>query len=61
MQFIVDKEDVISDIEAISGPELLREAAVKALSKSPNWVPAIQNGKKVNSYKNQPITFRLEK
>ena len=60
VQFIVGKDGSVSEIEAISGPELLRDAAVNVLKESPNWKPAVQNGKKVKSYKRQPIVFRLE-
>jgi protein TonB len=60
VQFIVDKNGTLSDIEAISGPALLQEAAVNVIKNSPNWKPAIQDGKKVKSYKKQPITFRLQ-
>jgi len=59
VQFIVGKDGSLSDIQAISGPELLWEAAEKVIKESPNWKPALQNGKKVKSYKKQPITFRL--
>ncbi len=61
VQFIVCKDGSICDIEAISGPEELRETAVNVLKKTPNWVPALQNGKIVRSYKKQPITFRLRR
>jgi protein TonB len=60
LQFIVCTDGSVCDIEAISGPPLLREAAVKALKNTPNWTPAVQGGKKVKSYKKQPITFRLQ-
>ena len=60
VQFIVDKNGSLSNIEAISGPELLQEAAVSVIRNSPNWKPAIQFGRKVKSYKKQPITFRLQ-
>ncbi len=60
VQFIVSRDGSLSDIEAISGPELLREAAVKVIEMSPKWVPASINGRKVKSYKKQPIMFRLE-
>ncbi len=60
VQFIVDKNGALSDIEAISGPELLQEAAVSVIRNSPHWKPAIQFGRKVKSYKKQPITFRLQ-
>ena len=59
VQFIVEKDGSLSDIQAVSGPELLWDAAIKVIKESPNWKPAVQNGKKVKSYKKQPITFRL--
>jgi len=60
VQFIVDREGVVSDVQAISGPEELKEVAVKVIRQSGKWIPAIQNGNKVKSYKAQPITFALE-
>lgn len=49
----------VSDIEAISGPTEggLREEAVRVIKKSGKWVPAISHGRKVKSYKRQPIIF----
>ena len=60
IQFIVDKDGIVSDVEAISGPAELREAAVKVIKKSGTWNAAIQNGRKVKSYKKQPIVFKLQ-
>jgi protein TonB len=60
VQFIVDKEGMVSDVEAIAGPNELRGEAVRVIKKSGKWEPAVQNGRKVKSYKKQPITFRLE-
>ena len=60
VRFVVDKEGNVSDVEAISGPDALRAAAVNVIKKSGQWEPAIQNGRKVNSYKSQPITFKLD-
>ncbi len=62
VQFIVDMDGNVSDVEAISGPATggLREEAVRVIRKSGKWEPAIQNGRKVKSYKKQPITFKLE-
>lgn len=59
VQFIVDKEGNVSDIEAVSGPVELRAEAVRVIKKSGKWTPAIQNGRKVKSYKKQPIGFRI--
>lgn len=62
VQFIVDKEGNVSDVQAISGPTEggLREEAVRVIKKSGKWVPAIQNGHQVKSYKRQPIGFKVE-
>lgn len=60
VQFIVDKEGNVSDVEAISGPNELRDEAVRVIKKSGKWNAAVQNGRKVKSYKKQPILFKLE-
>jgi len=60
VQFIVDKAGTVSDVEAISGPQELRDEAVRVIKKSGQWTPAVQNGRQVKSYKKQPIVFRLE-
>jgi len=60
VQFIVDKAGVVSDVKAISGPQELQDEAVRVIKKSGQWTPAVQNGRKVKSYKKQPIVFRLE-
>ncbi|WP_205508845.1 energy transducer TonB [Longitalea arenae] len=60
VKFIVDTEGNVSDVEAISGPEEHRPEAIRVIRKSGKWTPAIQNGRQVKSYKQQPITFRFE-
>jgi periplasmic protein TonB len=62
VQFIVDKEGNVSDVQAISGPDNggLREEAMRVIKKSGKWTPAVQNGRQVKSYKKQPIVFKLE-
>ena len=60
VQFIVDKQGNVSDVQAVSGPEELRAEAVRVIKKSGKWTAAIQNGRPVNSYKRQPIVVRLE-
>lgn len=59
VQFIVDRDGMIEDVQAIAGPEILRESAVEIIKKSPKWIPATQGGRKVKSYKKQPITYKL--
>ena len=60
VQFIVDKQGIVSDVEAISGPKELRDEAVRVIKKSGQWTPAVQNGRQVKSYKKQPVGFKLE-
>jgi protein TonB len=59
VQFVVDQEGNVSDVQAISGPTDggLREEAIRVIKKSGKWTPAEQNGRKVKSYKKQPIGF----
>jgi protein TonB len=60
VQFIVDEKGKISDLQALTGHPLLRNAALDVMRQSPKWIPANQDGKKVKSYKKQPILFRLQ-
>jgi len=62
VQFIVDRDGNVSDVEAVSGPESggLREEAIRVIRQSGKWIPAIQNGRQVKSYKKQPVVFKLE-
>jgi len=61
VQFIVDKDGNVSDVQAISGPSEggLRQEAMRVIRKSGVWIPAIQNGRKVKSYKQQPVIFKI--
>ena len=62
VQFIVNTDSTISDVQAISGPNKggLREESVRVVSLSGKWVPAMAEGRKVRSYKKMPLVFRLE-
>jgi protein TonB len=60
VQFVVDKDGNVSNVVALSGPEELRDEAVRVIKKSGKWTPALQNGSHVASYKKQPIVVRIE-
>jgi len=60
VQFIVDDKGNVSDVKAISGPEVLRAESVRIITQSRKWIPAMQDGQKVAAYKLQPIKYRLE-
>lgn len=61
VQFIVDKEGNISEVEALTmkGTKLA-EICVNAIKKGPKWTPAEQNGRKVKAYRKQPVTFQIQ-
>ena len=60
VQFIVDTNGNISDIKALGGPKQLQAESIRVIKESGNWISAVQNGKKVKSYKKQPITYKME-
>ena len=58
VKFIVDKSGSISDVKALTSHGFgMEEEAVRAIKRGPKWTPAIQNGRNVNAYRQQPITF----
>lgn len=62
VQFIVNKEGVIEDIDIYKSVEFsLDEESVRMIAKSPRWTPAVLDGKKVKSYKRQPIVFGMRR
>ncbi|MFN8266101.1 MAG: energy transducer TonB [Chitinophagaceae bacterium] len=60
VQFIVDKEGNVSNVEALTMKgSVLARVATDAIKKGPKWIPAIQNGRQVKAWRRQKITFRL--
>ena len=60
IQFIVDTEGHVYDEEIVKSVEFsLDQETIRIIAASPVWVPAFQNGKKVKSYKKQPLTYKL--
>ncbi|HEX6179673.1 MAG TPA: energy transducer TonB [Chitinophagaceae bacterium] len=61
IQFIVDKDGKISFSEIYKSTDyFLDKEALRMIVESPDWAPALQDGRPVKSYKRQPIIFRLE-
>ena len=60
VQFIVDREGNISEVEALTmkGTKLA-EICVNAIKRGPKWTAAEQNGRKVKAYRKQPVTFQI--
>lgn len=63
LKFIVDTEGRVTNIFAVeetkSCPEFTKEA-IRVIQKSPKWIPAFKNGKKVYSWVLLPIKLNLE-
>jgi len=60
LQFIVSKKGKVTDIKALTSHGFgMEEQCIGMIKKSPDWIPAMQNGKKVNAYRQQPISFQV--
>lgn len=60
VQFVVSKDGSISDVRALTNHGYgMEQEAIKVIKKGPAWVPAVQNGRSVNAYRKQPITFQV--
>ncbi|MCC5931266.1 MAG: TonB family protein [Cyclobacteriaceae bacterium] len=60
VQFVVNKEGGIQDVEVVRGiGGGCDEEAVRVISASPNWIPGYQRGQAVNVRMILPITFAL--
>jgi periplasmic protein TonB len=60
VQFLVDTSGALSNITIINKDHVLPSLAAEAVrifSLSPNWVPGIQNGRKVKCWLKQPLTW----
>lgn len=61
VKFIVMKDGSLTDVKALNDPGYdLAVAAIKTVQTGPKWFPGLQNGKPVNSYHTQPITFVIQ-
>lgn len=61
IKFLVLKDGSVTDVKALNDPGYgLAEAAVKTVQNGPKWNPGLQNGKPVNAYHTQPITFVVQ-
>lgn len=60
VRFVVTKEGKVSRAEVtLSIHPWLDEEALRVVNGMPDWIPAENGGKKVNSYYTLPIRFRL--
>ncbi len=61
VRFIVSKDGSISDVQAETkfGYDM-EERAISCIKKGPKWKPALQNGRNVNAYRRQPVTYVVQ-
>ncbi len=61
IKFIVHTDGSVSDVQAenYKGSKTALHC-IDIIKNAPKWQPAVQNGKKVNAFKKQPITFVIE-
>jgi protein TonB len=61
VKFVVSKEGSISDVTSETKFGYgMEDEAIKIIKRGPKWTPALQNGRNVNAYRWQPITFIVE-
>lgn len=62
VEFIVEKDGRVTNVKAVSGGDAsLEEEAVRVVSASPKWKPAVLGGEKVRVRYSLPVEFRLKK
>ena len=60
VKFIVGKDGSIRDIAAETNLGFgMEEEVIRIIGKSGKWKPAVQNGRTVNAYRRQPVTFAV--
>jgi protein TonB len=61
VRFVVSNDGVVSDVEAETNHGYgMEEISIKIIKNGPRWKPALQNGRNVNAYHRQSITFIVE-
>ncbi len=62
VRFIVSKNGHISEVSAETRQGYgMEEEVIRIIKKSRKWIPATQNGRVVNAYRRQPVTFTVTK
>ncbi|HET6995629.1 MAG TPA: N-acetylmuramoyl-L-alanine amidase, partial [Chitinophagaceae bacterium] len=56
VQFVVKKDGSISDVKALTNHGFgMEQEAIRSIKNGPNWLPAIQNGRKVNAFRKMQL------
>lgn len=58
IQFLVDKQGIISEIKPLTTHGFgMEEEVMRVIRQGPAWLPATHNGRIVKAYRKQPVTF----
>jgi hypothetical protein len=58
-QFVVNRDGRVSGIRCLTNLGYgMEQEVIRILGKSGRWLPAIQNGRPVNAYRKQPVSFQ---
>ena len=58
VKFVVGRDGVINNVAAETKLGFgMEDEVIRVIEKSGKWTPAIQNGRTVNAYRRQPVTF----
>jgi TonB family protein len=61
VRFVIDKEGKVINVRIWKSVEFaFDEEALRVVSISKDWIPAIQKGRKVNAYREQPISLSFK-
>lgn len=61
IRFIVNKNGNISNVHAVNMKKTrLAKFGIRIIENGPRWIPAMQDGKTVNAYREQPVGFKSE-
>jgi protein TonB len=61
IRFVVSKSGAITNVEAETNYGYgMEQEVIRIIKNGPKWIPGIQGGREVNSYRRQPVTFLVE-
>lgn len=61
VRFIVDKEGKVTNVRIWKSVEFaFDEEVMRVVSSAKEWIPAMQKGKKLNAYREQPVTISFK-
>jgi len=58
VMFVIDEEGNVSNLKPLTAHGFgMEDEVLRLIEKGPRWIPAVQKGRNVKSYRKQPLTF----